>query len=68
MDLMAMDKDGDKKISLEEAPERLKENFANLDTNKDGFLDAAEIAALKRQIQEMQKRGGPPGGGGPGGP
>jgi HlyD family secretion protein len=68
INLAALDKDGDKKISPEEAPERMKENFANLDTNKDGFLDAAEIAAVNRMIQEMQKRGGPPGGGGPGGP
>ena len=50
-DLMALDKDGDKKISKDEAPERMKENFFNLDTNNDGFLDAAEIAALQRQMQ-----------------
>lgn len=37
------DKNGDGKISLEEAPERLKENFGRLDANGDGQLEAKEF-------------------------
>ena len=49
---MSLDKDGDKKISKDEAPERMKENFAQLDTNTDGFLDSGEIAALRRRCKK----------------
>lgn len=37
------DKNGDGKISLEEAPERLKQNFARLDANGDGQIEANEL-------------------------
>ena len=37
------DKNGDGKISLEEAPERMKENFGRLDANGDGQLEAKEF-------------------------
>jgi hypothetical protein len=67
--LMELDKDGDKKISLDEAPDRMKDRFGDLDTNSDGFLDASEIAAMTRRFQEMRRQGGgPEGRGGPGGP
>ena len=64
LDIASLDKDGDKKISKEEAPERMKEFFDKLDSNSDGFIDAKELAALR------SRRGGGPGGpeGGPGGP
>jgi len=69
-DLMALDKDGDKKISLDEAPDRMKENFGAMDANSDGFIDAKEIAELRKKMQQMQQQrgGGAPGGGPPGGP
>ncbi len=38
-----LDKNGDGKISKEEAPERLADSFGRIDTNNDGFLDRAEI-------------------------
>ena len=38
-----LDKNGDGKISKEEAPDRLADNFGRIDTNNDGFLDRAEI-------------------------
>lgn len=56
--LQRFDKDSDGKVSKEEAPDRLKERFDSLDTNKDGFLDAGEISKLRP----------PSGGGGGGGP
>jgi Ca2+-binding EF-hand superfamily protein len=54
--LKAADADGDGKISKEEAPPMMKENFGRIDTNSDGFVDAAEV----RQMLE-RFRGGPGG-------
>jgi len=56
--LMAFDKDNDGKISKAELPQRLQTLMDRGDTNKDGFLDRAELVAISRQ------RGGA--GGGPG--
>jgi multidrug resistance efflux pump len=71
--LMAYDKDGDKKVSREEAEaggvaaDRLDGMFNFMDTNKDGFIDAAELAAARKNIP--QGGGGrPAGAGGAGGP
>jgi Ca2+-binding EF-hand superfamily protein len=53
--LQRMDKDGDEKISLEEAPDRFKKNFSKMDANADGFV---ELAELKTAMETMrQKRG-----------
>ena len=60
-DPMQSDADGDGKLSREEAPERLREVFVEIDTNGDGFLDAEELAARRA------RRGGGAGGGGRGG-
>ena len=54
------DKDSDGKISKEEAPERMKENFARMDANSDGFIDEAEL----KQVFGRMRQGGA---GGPGG-
>ncbi len=64
-DLMELDKDGDGKISRQEAPERMQGFFDMVDTNKDGFLDKSEIAAIRARFQRA-KPGGPPGGPGAG--
>jgi len=47
----SMDKNGDGKISKDEwtGPE---ERFTNMDTNKDGFIDAAEIQARMRGMRD----------------
>lgn len=57
-DLMALDTDGDGKISRQEAPERMHAFFDMVDANKDGFLDKAEIAAMRSRFQRA-KSGGP---------
>tara|TARA_E500000305_G_scaffold3796_1_gene3500 strand:- start:174925 stop:176733 length:1809 start_codon:yes stop_codon:yes gene_type:complete len=58
--LQRLDKNSDGKISKDEAPERMQERFDELDANKDGFLDAAELSKLRSP-------GGGAGGSRPGG-
>jgi HlyD family secretion protein len=53
------DKNGDNKISREEAPERMQENFEKIDTNGDGQVDAGELAAMRsRRAQSGKSPGG----------
>lgn len=59
--MSALDKDGDGKISKDEAPGGMKDRFDSMDSNGDGFIDKAEQAAL---IKRFQSGGG---GGRPGG-
>jgi HlyD family secretion protein len=59
-DLMQFDKDGDKKVSMDEAPDRMRSNFDMIDTNHDGFIDTKEAAAMKRRMQQQGGPGGPP--------
>ncbi|WP_254507477.1 hypothetical protein [Anatilimnocola floriformis] len=54
--IIAADTNGDKKLSKEEAPDRLKENFERLDTNKDGQLDEAELRAAFQSLREGVER------------
>lgn len=59
-----MDKDGDGKISKDEAPERMKQGFDRIDTNKDGYIDDAEIKQMFERFRSGMRRGGAPGEGG----
>ncbi|MEZ6116858.1 MAG: efflux RND transporter periplasmic adaptor subunit [Pirellulaceae bacterium] len=62
-DLMQMDTDGDGKISQDEAPGPLKDNFDMMDSNKDGFIDKAEADELRKRFQQGGGgRTGPPNG------
>jgi hypothetical protein len=63
MDLTQMDKNGDGKISRDEAPERMQASFGEVDADGDGAMTQAEMSAYFRA---RQAAGG--GGGGPGGP
>jgi hypothetical protein len=64
--ILAFDKNGDGKVSKAELPERLQNLMATGDTNKDGFLDKAELTRIAEQ--RAGGRGGPGGFGGPNGP
>jgi hypothetical protein len=57
------DADGDGKLSLEEAPDRMKENFATNDANSDGFLDEEELNALRERFRQQREEGGEEGSG-----
>ena len=59
--LKTLDKDGDGKISKEEAPERMAAMFDRIDANADGVIDQAEMKTMADRF-----RGGPPAAG-PGG-
>jgi HlyD family secretion protein len=61
--MMANDKDGDGKVSREEAPEAMQGFFDRLDANTDGFVDKAEADAARQRMQSGGGPGGPPGGG-----
>ncbi len=55
--ILENDKDGDGKISKEEAPERLKRNFDRIDRNSDGFVDRKEIDELgKVLLRNLSRR------------
>ncbi len=64
--LSRLDKNGDGKISKDEAPERMKEYFDRLDANKDGNIDAEEFARSAAAFGE-RPGGAPPGAPAPGG-
>ncbi len=66
-DFSQFDKDGDGKISKEEAPERMRERFDQMDENGDGFLDKEEQEALLKRMRERFRQGGQRPGGRPGG-
>jgi len=61
LDLLELDKDGDKKLSREELPERLQDMFERLDTNGDGFADEAELREMRRRFTEGRGAAGPKG-------
>jgi len=47
----AMDKDGDRKISRDEAQGQIKNNFDKIDSNSDGFIDRQELNQLATRLQ-----------------
>lgn len=49
--LMRFDTDGDGRISRNEAPERMRSDFARIDTNGDGSLDADELQAMAGRMR-----------------
>ncbi len=68
--IMQFDKDGDGKVSREEAPEEMARFFDRVDENQDGFIDRKEAAAAaaRRKQREAEAGGGAGAGGGGSGP
>jgi collagen type III alpha len=64
---MQLDRDGDGKISREEAPEPMRPYFDQIDENQDGFLDRQEVNSLRRRFGGRGGGAPGPGGAGPGG-
>ncbi|MCA3217984.1 MAG: hypothetical protein ING59_05375 [Burkholderiales bacterium] len=54
--VMQLDKDGDGRISREEAKgrPRLEKGFDTVDTNKDGFLSQDELAAARKKVEDKK--------------
>jgi multidrug efflux pump subunit AcrA (membrane-fusion protein) len=57
--LMQFDKDGDGKVSKDEAPAQMQQYFGRLDTNGDGFIDRGEVAASATQRKKGGGKGRP---------
>ena len=58
---LAMDKDGDEKISRNEAQGQMKSNFDRVDADDDGFIDRKELDQLAARRQRgARERGGHP--------
>ena len=53
-----IDQDGDGKVSLKEAPERMKGRFDRMDQNGDGFLDKEEQERIDQMFRRMRGGGG----------
>ena len=53
---MRLDADGDGKISKEEAPERMQENFERFDVNGDGFIDKSDMEKMMERFREGGRR------------
>lgn len=64
--LFKADKDGDGKLSKEEAPERLQRVFEELDGNKDGLLEKEELHKhfehMRHRLEGRRPEGRPRGG------
>lgn len=65
--MLAMDANGDGRLSADELPERMKPMLERSDANKDGFLDRGELQAIAAQRLPQPGQGGPEGGRPPGG-
>ncbi len=53
-----MDKNGDGKVSKDEAEGMLKERFDEIDTNHDGFIDETELQQMIEKISERYRQAG----------
>jgi collagen type III alpha len=64
---MALDEDGDGKVTKEELPERMQRVLLRADANEDGAIDRQEAEKLAEQIEQLRRARPGPGPGGPGG-
>jgi HlyD family secretion protein len=54
-----LDRDGDGKVSREEAPPKMQEFFEKIDANHDGFLSSAEMATARSKSQQERAPAAP---------
>ncbi len=54
--LKQADQNNDGKLSKEEAPERIKQNFDRIDANGDGQLDREELEKMIRRFQQQRPK------------
>ena len=66
MSFSDLDKNGDKKLTVDELPERMQPFFDTVDTNTDGAIDAKEFATFRAERKKRSENGGGQGGGAPG--
>ena len=57
-DWSSLDKDGDGRISKEEAPQQMRQFFDRMDPNQDGFIDKDEMESLRRRASKSGLSGG----------
>lgn len=55
-----LDGNGDGKITAEEAPAKMKEKFASIDTNSDGAIDEPELCKIGLKGRGPGREGRPP--------
>ena len=55
--LTRWDSDGDGQLSIEEVPPQMERRFGQLDTNRDGLLDQAEVSAMRGRGRAPAGRG-----------
>ena len=67
-EIMKQDKDGDGKISKDEADDRIKARWEQNDPNGDGFVDRQEAKEMVDRIAAYMKQLQQNGGGAPAGP
>ena len=53
--ILRNDIDSDCKLSLEEAPERMRRRFKRMDTNQDSYVDVEELKAAFDRFQGQEK-------------
>lgn len=53
---LEMDKNGDKKLSRDEAQGQMKSNFERIDTNGDGFIDREDMGRLAERLRSGGRR------------
>ena len=54
-----LDRDNDEKLSKDEAPERMRENFDRIDQNSDGFIDQRELGRIAAAMRDAANRNRP---------
>ena len=47
-----LDRNGDHRLSRDEAPQRMRQNFDRLDRNSDGFIDGTELQRIAAAIRQ----------------